>query len=329
MCIALMIAYCLVHETRQQRFGKRMGKYFNKFARVPTFIFFSFSDNYKENLTLKDHTNYVSTVCVINNGNWVCTGSNDSTICVYSFGNATPFAVLKDHKQTVCSLAQGLESNILVSGSWDQTARIWNNLDTNCKSIELKGHEAAVWAVASLKTGKYATGSADKNIFIWNPRGEKLVVLKGHTDCVRGLTSLPDGSLLSCSNDASIRLWNENWECVKEFHGHSNYIYCIALNTALGDGVFITGSEDNTIRLWNTSSGALGDSITLPAQSVWSVACDKNGDLVTGSSDGVVRVFSQDPKRQAAQDILTAYNVSVETRKLEQSKDLGGIKVNE
>jgi phospholipase A-2-activating protein len=212
----------------------------------------------------------VSSVCVLNEGKWLATASNDKTICLYLFGIVQPFATLKEHTGTVCSLAQGLESKILISGSWDQTARIWSNLDVDSSSIELKGHDAAVWAVCTLKNGKYATGSADKNIFVWNAKGEKLVVLKGHTDCVRALVALGDGSLLSASNDATIRHWNDTYDCVKEFHGHSNYIYCIALNPALGDA-FVTGSEDNTIRLWSVSEGALGEGLHLPAQSVWAV----------------------------------------------------------
>lgn len=228
----------------------------------------------------------------------------------------------------MCALAQGLTSTTLISGSWDQTARIWNNLDVDASSVELKGHDAAVWAVAALKSGKYATGSADKTIFIWNAKGEKLVVLKGHTDCIRGLASLNDGSLLSCSNDATIRHWSDTYDCIKEYHGHSNYIYTIALNPALGD-VFVTGSEDNTIRLWSLSKGALGDSLTLPVQSVWSVACTPAGDIVTGSSDGVIRVFSKEAARIAPADSLEAYDIAVMSRKTEQSKELGGVKVND
>lgn len=121
----------------------------------------------------------MSAVCVFNDGKWLATASNDKTICVYIFGSTQPFAQLKDHTNTVCSIAQGIEPSTLISGSWDQTARIWNNLDVNASSIELKGHDAAVWAVTTTSTGKYATGSADKAIFIWNAKGEKLVVLKG------------------------------------------------------------------------------------------------------------------------------------------------------
>jgi phospholipase A-2-activating protein len=284
--------------------------------------------NFKQTEVLSNHTNFVSSVCVFNEKKWLATASNDKTINLYLFGIAQPFATLKDHTSTVCCLAQGLESKILVSASWDQTARIWNNLDINSASIELKGHEAAVWAITSIKNGKYATGSADKNIFVWNSRGEKLVVLKGHTDCVRGLVGLDDGSLLSCSNDATIRHWSETYDCLKEFHGHSNYIYSIALNPALGD-VFVTGSEDSTIRMWSLSKGQLGDALSLPAQSVWTVACIDNGDIITGTSDALVRVFTKDPKRCASDDMLAAFETSVSTRKLEMSKELGGVKVNE
>jgi phospholipase A-2-activating protein len=279
---------------------------------------------------MKNHTNYVSSICLINKGKWICTGSNDSTICVYNFGEANPFVTLKDHTGTVSALSEGLESNILFSGSWDQTARIWNNLDANSASVELKGHEAAVLCVTGIKKSeKYATGSADKNIFIWNSRGEKLAILKGHTDCVRGIVSMDDGSLLSCANDASIRHWNDSWETIREFHGHSNYIYTIALNPALGNDVFVTGSEDNTIRMWSTARGALGDSITLPAQSVWSVFCTDNGDIISGSSDAVVRVFTNNSDRFGSDDLRNAFDLAVQTKKLEQNKDLGEIKVND
>ena len=304
------------------------GELFIKFLLSIKTTTFNCSKTYKETEVLKDHSNFVSAVCVFNGGKWLATASNDKTICIYIFGSTQPFATLKDHTNNVCALSQGLEPNTLISGSWDQTARVWNNLDINALSIELKGHDAAVWAVTALKSGKYATGSADKMIFVWNVKGEKLVVLKGHTDCIRGLASLDDGSLLSCSNDATIRHWSETYDCLREFHGHSNYIYTIALNPALGDA-FVTGSEDNTIRLWSVSKGALGDAMTLPVQSVWSVACTAGGDIVAGSSDGCIRVFSKDPSRIASPDILETFNVAVETRQTEQSKELGGVKVND
>lgn len=280
-------------------------------------------------MTLSNHKNFVSSVCALDGGDWICTGSNDSTICVYASGNIEPFTVLKGHTSTVSALAAGIDNGVLLSGSWDKTARIWKIAGFgDSSSIVLQGHEAAVWAVSALKSGKYVTGSADRSIIYWSSTGDKLKVLKGHKDCVRGLLSLPNDSLISAGNDAVIKFWNEDGECVRELHGHTNYIYSIAFNKGLGEQTLVSGGEDSTLRMWN-SDGELGTAITLPAQSVWAVACCSNGDIVTGTSDGVVRIFTKDPSRVADEQSLAAFQVATETRIREANTSLGGVKVNE
>ncbi|XP_058449670.1 phospholipase A-2-activating protein [Malaya genurostris] len=286
--------------------------------------------HYTETETLVRHTNYVGAVLVIEENDWICTASNDATICVYKYPNSIePFVVLKGHTSTVCALAKGNSANVLISGSWDKSAKIWTNVGSTQASVTLVGHEAAVWAVARLSTGKYVTGSADKSIFVWNEAGEKLVVLKGHKDCVRGLCALPKNGFLSCSNDAVIRHWNDTYECVKEFHGHTNYIYSISRSDFWGDDVFITSGEDSTIRMWSLTQGALGNELQLPAQSIWSVAGLRNGDIVAGSSDAMVRVFTTNEDRTASQDIQEAFKLSVEVRIRESTKQLGGVNVSD
>lgn len=44
-----------------------------------------------------------------------------------------------------------------------------------------------------------------------------------------------------------------------------------------------------------------------PAISVWSVSTMPNGDIVTGCSDGIVRIFSNAEERWAPADQLKAY----------------------
>lgn len=193
--------------------------------------------------------------------------------------------------------------------------------------MKLEGHEAAVWSVCSLKSGeKFVTGSADRSIIYWNKKGEKLKVLKGHNDCVRALLSLSNDSIISASNDAIIKIWNEDGECIKELQGHTNYIYTIAFH--LSENVFVSGGEDSTLRMWS-ADGELGNAMMLPAQSVWAVACLKNGDIVTGTSDGVVRIFTKDPNRYADEKTLASYTVAVEARARDVKLSLGGVKVNE
>ncbi|XP_059618044.1 phospholipase A-2-activating protein [Phlebotomus argentipes] len=288
-------------------------------------------NSYKERATLQNHSNYVAVVFYLEDEGWICTGSNDSTICIYTSGSLVPVHTLKEHSATVSCLCKGLEPRSIVSGSWDKTGRIWRISDANTvSSVALQGHDAAVWAVESVSCGqRYVTGSADKNIFVWNASGVKIFVLKGHTDCVRGLIGLGNGGLLSCGNDAVIKVWNDEGECVNELFGHSNYIYSIALNRNVGEDVLVSGGEDSSLRMWSASEGALGSEMHIPAQSVWSVACLRNGDIVTGSSDGIVRIFTRDPARMAPADVLAAYQTSVDVWQKEHSAELGGIKVND
>ncbi|XP_054743311.1 phospholipase A-2-activating protein-like [Anastrepha obliqua] len=286
-------------------------------------------DGYVEAVTLQDHKNFVACVCYLEAEQWICTGSNDATVAIYKEGSFVPILTLKGHDSTVCSIAAGAEPQTLITGSWDNTARIWT-IDQvgSVTSVVLRGHESAVWSVACMtEVKKYITGSADKCIYYWNAKGDKLRMLKGHTDCVRGILALNNNSLLSCANDALIKYWNEDGECVQEMSGHTNYIYSVAANKALGENVVMSCGEDSTLRMWNLESGQeLGEAIVHPAQSVWSVACLKNGDIVTGSSDGVVRVFTKDPARYANELTMNAFKHAVETRKSQMSDEIGGVK---
>lgn len=232
----------------------------------------------------------------------------------------------------MCTVAPGTAQRTLITGSWDKTARIWTIGDfAGNSSIALVGHEAAVWAVATLKNkGQYITGSADKTIAFWNGKGERLKVLKGHTDCVRGVIAIEaNNSLVSCGNDAVIKYWNEDGECVKELHGHTNYVYSIAMNCSVDPSLVVSCGEDATIRMWSLADGARGEPIKLPVQSIWSVCCLRNGDIVTGSSDGVVRVFTRASERVANEQTLAAFTVAVKTREMEAEMKLGGMNVNE
>jgi len=124
---------------------------------------------------------------------------------------------------TVCSIVATSDS-LLVSGSWDQTAKVWSEQEN---VATLTGHAAAVWAVASIPGPEHRvlTGSADKEIRLWVNNTTK-TIFRGHTDCVRALAVVNQNQFLSGSNDATIRLWNVDLgETINTFYGHSNYIY--------------------------------------------------------------------------------------------------------
>ncbi|KAG6802854.1 phospholipase A-2-activating protein [Apis mellifera caucasica] len=287
--------------------------------------------DYEHTATLKGHSNFVTSVCVINPSEqnptgFIITGSHDKTIRIYISDQAEPINIIKSHQDTVCKLTTGTKEGTFLSSSWDMSAKLWNLSDLSKPQLNLLGHTAAVWCVADLLSGYIITGSADKLVIIWTSDGSIHHKLIGHTDCVRDISAISSNEFLTCANDATVRHWNVSLgTCLGTYCGHENYIYSIL---ALENGTSIfTCSEDRTLRIWHNSE--LSQTITLPTQSVWCLALLPNGDVVTGSSDGVVRIFSCNPERYADSETLQEFEQQVASVKLNAQQELGGIKVKD
>ena len=67
----------------------------------------------------------------------------------------------------------------------------------------------------------------------------------------------------------------------------------------------MSSSEDRTVKIWR--DGQCVQTITHPAISIWTVAaCEETGDIVSGASDNIIRIFSRDPDRQADPEVRIA-----------------------
>ncbi|SPO26787.1 related to DOA1 - involved in ubiquitin-dependent proteolysis [Ustilago trichophora] len=245
-----------------------------------------------------------------------------------------PTRTLIGHTENVCALDVGPHGQYLVSGSWDKTAKIWRNWE--CVAT-LKGHEQSVWAVLAVDHDRVLTASADKTIRLWSisSPAKPIAVFGGHTDAVRGLTLLEGGeSFASCGNDGNIHLYSlheasssgsKPIQPVQVLSGHTSFVY--SLDTIPGGkGELVSSGEDRSVRVWR--DGALVQTITLPAISVWSVSVLPNGDIVAGSSDAAARVFTRDTSLVADDATLKAYDHAISTQTLNQTQ-VGDIKKDE
>ncbi|XP_038048576.1 phospholipase A-2-activating protein-like [Patiria miniata] len=282
---------------------------------------------YEEQHCMRGHENFIAAVCVLPPSDkypkgLIATGGNDHKINVYQPDSPVPEYTLTGHANTVCALAAG-KFGTLLSGSWDTTAKVWLN---QRNVMTLKGHDAAVWAVALMPgQGLMLTGSADKTIKMWRA-GKSERTFVGHSDCVRALAILSELEFLSAANDNTIRRWTTSGDCTQQLQAHTSFVYSIALLPNGSD--FVTSGEDRTVRVWR--QGDCSQTITLPAQSVWCVAALPNGDIVAGSSDGVARVFSTNPERIASAEAQDLYNQQVAAFSMPaKAQAFGGIKMED
>jgi ribosome assembly protein 4 len=122
-------------------------------------------------------------------------------------------------------------SSRMVSGSGDNTARIWD-CDTGTPVFTLKGHTSWVLAVSwSPDDNRIATGSMDNTVRLWDPKTGKQIgsPMKGHSKWIRTLSWEPYHSqkpgeprLASSSKDTTVRIWLTNQQRVEHvLTGHA------------------------------------------------------------------------------------------------------------
>ncbi|TIB09043.1 hypothetical protein E3P77_02783 [Wallemia ichthyophaga] len=280
--------------------------------------------------TISTHDNYVNSVGWLAAADLVATGSQDSLVNLHKYKHNTtsnhisvPAYTLLGHSANVCSIDTSA-TGLVATGSWDTTARIWNQgVQVAC----LAAHSQAVWSVKFTPDNKHViTASADKSIVIWDLDSAKPVhfIQNAHDDAVRSLTILNHAiGFASASNDLQIKLWTFDGENIMSMHGHTEFIYALA---TLPSGGIVSAGEDRSVKVWQ--DGECVQTIIHPSTSVWSVAAAENGDIASASSDGIVRVWSVDPARIAHQDALKTYDNLVAGSTI-SSRSSNGINAND
>lgn len=98
------------------------------------------------------------------------------------------------------------ENPIVISGSLDNTIKLWDMTTGNCIRT-LFGHVEGVWSLA-YDTLRIVSGSHDKTIRVWDlGSGKCMHALEGHNGPVTAV-ALGDTKIISTSDDGDIRIWD-------------------------------------------------------------------------------------------------------------------------
>lgn len=228
------------------------------------------TNSYANIRTLMGHDHTVSSVRFVPPQDaLLVSASRDRTVRVWQLDTGYCIRVIRGHSDWVRALAPSFDGQLFVSAGSDRQARIVT-VDGGETRAVAAGHDHVIecCAIAPPKAARllaklrgipalederalhfFATGSRDKNIIVWDARGERVHTFEGHDNWVRGLVFHPNGRhLLSVSDDKTMRAWDlESGKLVRTIVAHTHFATAIAWG---GHKMVATGSIDTQVKVW-------------------------------------------------------------------------------
>ena len=204
-----------------------------------------------------------------------------------------PLTTLEGHKGQVLSVAFSPDGNLVVSGSVDNTMRLWL-IEEGRLFRTMQGHTFPFMAVRFSPNGvNLATGSMDGLVRVWQvSNGTLLRTLKGHAGWVTGLDFSKDGKyLVSGSDDFTVRVWRlSDYKLIQTIDEGMGSITSVAFSP---DATKLAWSEiDGKVRL-RSFSGVWLHILEADGLEATRVAFSPQGDrLAAGYSNGSIRIWS-------------------------------------
>ncbi|OBS78687.1 hypothetical protein A6R68_18930, partial [Neotoma lepida] len=214
----------------------------------------------------RGHTSIVNRILVANDQ--LFSSSYDRTARAWTVDKGQVSKEFRGHRNCVLTLAYSapkdlpsdpcleaaMGGGLLVTGSTDDTAKVWQ-VASGCCHQTLRGHTGAVLClVLDVSSHTAFTGSTDATVRAWDIlSGEQLRVFREHQGSVICL-ELTDRLLYSGSADRTVKCWlADTGERVRTFPAHRHSVSALKYHA----GTLFTGSGDACARAFDAQSGVL------------------------------------------------------------------------
>ncbi|KAG8864534.1 U3 small nucleolar RNA-associated protein 13 [Tulasnella sp. 330] len=167
------------------------------------------------------------------------------------------------HDKDINSLDVSPNDKLLVTGSQDKTAKIWeihHSAATGKKSAKgelkllgtLKGHKRGVWNVRFSRFDRIvATASGDRTVKLWSLENFSCIkTFEGHTNSILRVEFLNRGmQLLTAAADGLVKLWNiKDEECLASLDNHEGKVWALAISS--DEKTLVSAAADSVVTFW-------------------------------------------------------------------------------
>ncbi|MFN0051548.1 MAG: WD40 repeat domain-containing serine/threonine protein kinase [Planctomycetales bacterium] len=197
------------------------------------------------------------------------------------------------HADSVSTVAFSPDGTRVVTGSWDQSARLWDALSGAPLGTAML-HDGAVTCARFSPDGTIiVTGSIDSHARLWDAQTGKLLAPPiRHGGSVGRLDYSPDGTrLVTASDDGAARLWDgRTGSPARAEMRHEGAVHWAGFNA---DGTrIVTGGWDNCARLWDGQTGApIGPPLSHSGPVTVAAFSPDGSRVVTGGHEPTVRLW--------------------------------------
>ena len=158
-------------------------------------------------------------------------------------------------ERAIGSMGFSADGRLLVTGSADKTARLWNaSTGRQLHVLRQRGH---VLAEHFSPNGRLlVTASSDGTAAVWAVgTGERILLLTGATGIAEDASFSPDGKeIVVAFGDRLARIYNsEDGRLLAPLAGHGDAVTSVAYDPS--GRTIVTASADGTARLWSANAG--------------------------------------------------------------------------
>lgn len=209
---------------------------------------------------------------------------------------------LKGHTNYVFCCQFSPNSNLIVSGSFDESVKIWDVQKGKCLRT-LTAHSDPVSGVDFNRDGSLiVSGSYDGLIRIWDTAtGQCLKTLVDDLNPpVSHVRFSPNGKyILASTLDNHIRLWDYySSKCLKTYSSHKNELYCCFASFSITGGKWVVaGSEDGAVYVWDLQTRQVQQKLKGHRDAVVGIACHPTENLIASSgleADLTIKLWKSD-----------------------------------